>query len=334
MKGPIGIFDSGVGGLTVARGIVDQLPQESLIYIGDTANAPYGPKTAERVRACSQAIADDLVARGARMIVIACNTASSVFLDVARERYDVPVIGVIEPAARRAVAASRNGIIGVIGTEGTVASGAYQRAIQRLNPHATVVAAACPQFVPFVERGITTGRQIMGLASAYLEPLQSAGVDTLVLGCTHYPLLTGVIQLVMGDGVTLVSSSEEQAKEVCRIVLTESASGGAGGRGTIAPCGIDAGRGGTSADALLARSRGESSQTDGPARGEGRDQAKDSSALSLPEFDATVINDADYPEPERTFTSTGDPARFARLAKRFLGAEIAARSTVDGDLGL
>ncbi|AEX49339.1 glutamate racemase [Corynebacterium diphtheriae bv. mitis] len=210
---PIGIFDSGVGGLTVARVIMEQLPNESVIYIGDTANSPYGPKPIAQVRELSLAIGEELVRRGCKMIVIACNTATSAALRDLRERFDVPVLGVILPAVRRAVSTTRNGKIGVIGTEGTIKSGAYQE-LFAASPSVEVHAQACPSFVSFVERGITSGRQILGVAQGYVEPLQAAGVDTLVLGCTHYPLLTGVIQLAMGDRVTLVSSAEETAKDV------------------------------------------------------------------------------------------------------------------------
>ena len=216
---PIGIFDSGVGGLTVARSIIDQLPDEDILYVGDTANGPYGPLTIPQVRAHALAIADDLVERGVKALVIACNTASSACLRDARERYDVPVVEVILPAVRRAVAATRSGRIGVIGTEATISSGAYSAAFAAARD-IEVTAVACPRFVDFVERGVTSGRQVLGLAEGYLEPLQRARVDTLVLGCTHYPLLSGVIQLAVGDSVTLVSSAEETAKELLR-VLTE-----------------------------------------------------------------------------------------------------------------
>lgn len=214
---PIGVFDSGVGGLTVARAIVEKLPHESMIYVGDTANGPYGPRSIADVRRLAEAIADDLVSRGCKMIVIACNTATSAFLRDARERYPVPVVQVILPAVRRAVASTRNGRVGVIGTEGTIRSGAYQDMFEAV-PGVEVHAAACPQFAPFVERGITSGRQILGLAEGYLAPLQEAGVDTLVLGCTHYPLLSGVIQLAMGPDVTLINSAEETAKDVYRVL--------------------------------------------------------------------------------------------------------------------
>lgn len=213
---PIGVFDSGVGGLTVARTIVDLLPSESLIYIGDTAHAPYGDKPQAEVRTFARGVADDLVARGCKLIVIACNTASAAFLGDARRRYPVPVLEVIAPAARRAVATTRNGKVGVIGTSTTVASGIYPRMVHQAAPEIEVIAQACPQFVPFVERGRTSGRQILGLAETYLEPLREAGVDTVVLGCTHYPLLSGVIQLVMGEDVSLVNSAEETAKSVYR----------------------------------------------------------------------------------------------------------------------
>jgi len=216
---PIGIFDSGVGGLTVARSIIDQLPDEDVIYVGDTANGPYGPLTIPEVRAHALAIGDDLVARGVKALVIACNTASSACLRDARERYDIPVVEVILPAVRRAAATTRTGRVGVIGTRATISSGAYQDAFAAARD-IEVATVACPRFVDFVERGVTSGRQVLGLAEGYLEPLQRAEVDTLVLGCTHYPLLSGVIQLVMGDSVTLVSSAEETAKDLLR-VLTE-----------------------------------------------------------------------------------------------------------------
>ncbi|MEV0677907.1 glutamate racemase [Actinosynnema sp. NPDC050436] len=214
---PIGVFDSGVGGLTVARAIMDQLPEESIRYLGDTANAPYGPRPIAEVRELALGHLDRLVEDGAKLLVIACNTASSACLRDARERYDVPVVEVVLPAVRRAVATTRTGRVGVIGTVGTIASGAYQDSFAAA-PAIEVTAVACPRFVDFVERGTTTGRQVLGLAQAYLEPLQRAEVDTVVLGCTHYPLLTGVIQLAMGDGVTLVSSAEETVKDVVRVL--------------------------------------------------------------------------------------------------------------------
>ncbi|GAA2670955.1 MULTISPECIES: glutamate racemase [Actinosynnema] len=216
---PIGIFDSGVGGLTVARAIMDQLPAERIRYVGDTANGPYGPLPIAQVRKHALDLADKLVADGVKMLVIACNTASAACLRDARERYDVPVVEVVLPAVRRAVATTRSGRVGVIGTQSTITSGAYQDTFAAARD-VQVTAVACPRFVDFVERGTTSGRQVLGIAEAYLEPLQRADVDTLVLGCTHYPLLTGVVQLVMGDGVTLVSSAEETVKDVVR-VLTE-----------------------------------------------------------------------------------------------------------------
>jgi glutamate racemase len=216
---PIGIFDSGVGGLTVARAILDQLPHEQLLYIGDTANSPYGPKPLAAVRAMALAVMDQLVDDGVKMLVIACNSASSVALRDARERYTVrrgiPVVEVILPAARRAVLASRTGRIGVVATKATVDSRAYDDAFH-VTPGITVRSQACPEFVRLAEEGTTSGPEALALAHEYLEPLKAAGVDTLVLGCTHYPLLTGVISYVMGDDVTLVSSAEETAKDVYR----------------------------------------------------------------------------------------------------------------------
>jgi glutamate racemase len=217
---PIGIVDSGVGGLTVARAILDQLPAERLRYVGDTAHAPYGPLPIARVREYAISISDELVAGGVKLLVVACNTASAACLGDARERYDVPVVEVVVPAVRRAVRATRSGRVGVIGTVGTIRSRAYEDAFGAA-PDIQVTSVACPQFADFVERGITSGRQVLGLAQAYLEPLLRADVDTLVLGCTHYPLLTGVLQLVMGDDVTLVSSAEETAKDVVRVLTQQ-----------------------------------------------------------------------------------------------------------------
>lgn len=215
---PIGIFDSGVGGLTVARAIIDQLPNESIIYIGDTARGPYGPRKLAEVREFSLEIIDFLVKRGCKAIVIACNTASSAMLRDARERYSIPVIEVIQPAARRAVAATRTGKVGVIGTQATIDSKSYFDAFAAA-PQLQITSEACPKFVEYVERGETSGVEITQIAREYLKPMIDAKVDTLVLGCTHYPLLTGVISYVMGEGVTLVSSAEETAKDLYRVLV-------------------------------------------------------------------------------------------------------------------
>ncbi len=212
---PIGIFDSGFGGLTVARAVIDQLPNESVLYLGDTARQPYGPKPIGEVREYALECLDHLVDQGVKMLVIACNSASAAMLRDARERYDVPVVEVILPATRRAVAATRTGRIGVICTRATAESQAYDDAFAAA-PHVTLSTRACPEFVGFVERGVTGGEELLAVAHRYLDPLVEAGVDTLVLGCTHYPLLTGVISYVVGDGVTLVSSAEECAKDVYR----------------------------------------------------------------------------------------------------------------------
>jgi glutamate racemase len=217
---PIGVFDSGVGGLTVARALLDQLPAEPLLYVGDTAHGPYGPLPIAEVRRHALAAMDCLVAQDVKLLVIACNSASSACLRDARERYDVPVVEVIQPAVRRAVAASRNGRVGLLGTAITVASRAYDDAFAAA-PQVTLTSAACPRFVDFVERGVTTGRQLLQLATHYLDPVLRAEVDTLVLGCTHYPLLTGMISLVVGDSVTLVSSAEETAKDVYRVLARQ-----------------------------------------------------------------------------------------------------------------
>lgn len=215
---PIGIFDSGVGGLTVARAIIDQLPNESIIYFGDTARGPYGPRPLAEVRSFALEIMDQMIEAGVKAIVIACNTASAAMLRDARERYSIPVIEVIQPAVRRAVSATRSGKVGVIGTQTTIDSKAYEDAFAAA-PQLKITTQPCPDFVSFVERGETSGAAVTQSAERYLKPLKEEGVDTLVLGCTHYPLLTGVISYVMGNDVTLVSSAEETAKDLYRVLI-------------------------------------------------------------------------------------------------------------------
>lgn len=214
---PIGILDSGVGGLTVARAILDQLPHEPIRYIGDTARGPYGPRPLAQVREFALEIMDRLVDDGAKLVVIACNTASAAMLRDARERYSIPVVEVIQPAVRRAVRTTRNNKIGVIGTAATIGSRAYDDAFAGA-PDVSITSVACPRFVEFVEAGITSGDELIKIAHEYLDPIVEAGIDTLVLGCTHYPLLTGVIQYVVGEDITLVSSAEETAKDVYRVL--------------------------------------------------------------------------------------------------------------------
>ena len=216
---PIGIFDSGVGGLTVARAIRDSLPHESLTYIGDTAHSPYGTKAIADVRTYSLDVLDNLVSQGVKMLVIACNTASAAMLRDARERYDVPVVEVIQPAVRGALAATRNNRVGVIGTTATISSRAYDDAFAAA-PHLRLFTAEAPRFVEFVEAGQTSGEDVLRAARQYLKPLIEADIDTLVLGCTHYPFLRGAISYVMGDSVRLVSSDNETAKDVYRQLVS------------------------------------------------------------------------------------------------------------------
>jgi glutamate racemase len=213
LDAPIGIFDSGFGGLTVARSVIDQLPHESLLYLGDTARQPYGDKPIGEVREYALECLDHLVAQGVKALVIACNSASAAMLRDARERYEVPVVEVI-----RAVAATRNGRIGVICTPATADSLAYDDAFAAA-PQIELMTRACPRFVEFVEAGLTGGDELLAVAHDYLDPLVAAGVDTVILGCTHYPLLTGVISYVVGDEVTLVSSAEECAKDVYKMLV-------------------------------------------------------------------------------------------------------------------
>ena len=264
LDAPIGIFDSGFGGLTVARSVIDQLPHESLLYVGDTARQPYGTKPIGEVREYALECLDHLVHQGVKALVIACNSASAAMLRDARERYEVPVVEVILPATRRAVAATHSGRIGVICTAATASSRAYDDAFVAA-PQVTLATRACPRFVEFVEAGITGGPELLAVAHEYLDPLVRDGVDTLILGCTHYPLLTGVVSYVMGEQVTLVSSAEECAKDVYRVL----------------------------ADTGLMRDSGE---------------------------------------PTYTFVTTGSPAEFETIGRRFLGPELLAASQFAGGL--
>jgi glutamate racemase len=253
---PIGILDSGVGGLTVARAVLDLLPHESIRYIGDTARGPYGPRPIAEVRRFALEIMDQLVADGVKALVIACNSASAATLRDARERYEVPVIEVIGPAVRRAARTTKSGIVGVIGTRATVESGAYQDAFAAA-PDVVIHQQACPRFVELVEAGVTSGPEVIAVAHEYLDPLTAHGIDTLVLGCTHYPLLAGAISYVVGDDVDLVSSADETARDVYRTLS-----------------------------------------------------------------DRGMLRDPAAPAPTHMFLSTGDPAPFAELARRFLGPEV------------
>jgi len=337
---PIGIFDSGVGGLTVARAVLDLLPAERIRYIGDTAHAPYGPRPVEEIRACAMDVADSLVDSGVKLLVIACNTAASAGVrQLAERRYPVPVIEVISPAVRQALAVSRTRHVGVIGTAATIGSGAYLRAFAAADRVAgthiagadgagadgagthiagadgagagvagaggtaerpalvTVHQQACPSFVDFVERGITSGRQITGLAQAYLDPLQKRQIDTLVLGCTHYPLLAGVLRHVMGSGVTLVSSADQTAQDVLAALTA---------RDLLAPRSNIAGPADRAAESPV-DSPGES-----PAERPG---------------DSPAESPGDSPaESRHQFLATGDQAAFDRLRHRFLGPEISVAS--------
>jgi glutamate racemase len=211
---PIGVFDSGVGGLTVARAILDLMPHEPLVYLGDTARFPYGPRPVEEIRRFALEIADLLVRRDVKVLVVACNSIEVSAIGDIADRAGIPVVGVIDPGTRAAVHASRSGKIGLIGTEATVTSGAYDRAVVATGADVSLLSVACPLFVEHVERGDTTSDGLRRVARRYLEPLRGGGIDTLILGCTHYPLLSGLLQLELGPDVVLVSSAEETAKDV------------------------------------------------------------------------------------------------------------------------
>ncbi len=217
---PIGVFDSGVGGLTVARAIRDLLPNESMVYVGDTARTPYGPRPIAEVRRFALEILDDLVDQGVKALVIACNTASAAMLRDAHERYDVPVVEVIGPTVRSAMSITRNRRVGLIGTEGTIQSRVYDDLFS-MRPEISLVGRACPRFVELVEAGRTSGPEVLRIAEEYLAPLVEHEIDTLVLGCTHYPFLRGAISQVVGPGVALVSSDIETASEAYRVLTRE-----------------------------------------------------------------------------------------------------------------
>jgi glutamate racemase len=231
MNGPIGIFDSGIGGLTVAKELIKSLPREDLVYFGDTARVPYGTKSPRTVIKFSVENALFLLRFRVKLIVVACNTSSSYSLSVLKRNFKVPVIGVIGPGARKAVDATKSGRIGVIGTNATVNSGAYEREIKSINPCLKVFSRPCPLFVPLVEEGWLSGKVTREVARKYLKPLKDQGIDTLILGCTHYPLLKGVIRDVMGGGVELIDSAREVASYVKEVLLLREGLASRGNKG-------------------------------------------------------------------------------------------------------
>lgn len=213
-EGPIAVFDSGIGGLTVFRAISELLPQEDLIYFGDTARFPYGPRPVDEVRGFAHQIMDRMVSEGTKMLVIACNSMTSAVYPDARDSYDVPVVGVVRPGVRAGATATRNGKVGVIGTESTISSGTYQRALSEADASLEIHTQICPVFVEKVESGDTFSEELVDIAEEYLREMMEAGVDTLILGCTHYPLLKGVLHWVTKGEVVLISSADEVAKDV------------------------------------------------------------------------------------------------------------------------
>jgi glutamate racemase len=232
LDGAIGIFDSGVGGLTVVHALLATLPAEDLVYFGDTGRYPYGTKSAETVTRYSVENVDFLVAKGVKMVVVACNTSSAVALPALAARFAVPVVGVIEPGARAAVARTRTGRVGVIGTEATIGSGAYSRALRALRAELELYTRACPLLVALAEEGWVDGPIPRDVVRTYLGSLQRSGIDTLVLGCTHYPLLKSVIAEVMGPDVALVDSAEETARDVARMLAERGLARAGGAPGT------------------------------------------------------------------------------------------------------
>lgn len=219
---PIGVFDSGIGGLTVLQKIIEVLPRENTVYLGDTARAPYGTKSTEIVLRYSFENTDFLVEKDVKLIVVACNTSTAVALEPLRKKLSVPVIGVIDPGVARALNNSKKKKVGVIGTEATIQSGAYTRALKAKDPSVEVYSRACPLFVPLAEEGWTDNAIVEMTVKVYLESLRQSGIDTLILGCTHYPLLKKVIRKYMGNGVKLVDSAEEVAKNVGAVLKKQS----------------------------------------------------------------------------------------------------------------
>jgi len=215
---PLGMFDSGIGGLTVLDAISRRVPRESIVYFGDTARLPYGTKSKETVTRFSQEIVRFLMTKNPKLIVVACNTASAYSLPVIRSMVDIPVVGVVEPGAEAALRVTRNNKIGVIGTRATIQSGAYLEAVQSRKPEAKVFSKACPLFVPLIEEGWVDHPVTLEVAQHYLEHLAACEVDALILGCTHYPLLKGVLEQVVRPGVVLVDSAEETAREVKEVL--------------------------------------------------------------------------------------------------------------------
>jgi glutamate racemase len=230
-RSSIGVFDSGLGGLTVFKALARRMPEESLVYFGDTAHVPYGSKSPEAIARFSTAVARFLASRGIKLLVVACNTSSAWALPAIRRAVKVPVIGVIEPGTRAALATTRGGRIGVIGTEATVKSGAYEKAIQSLSPRAKILSQPCPLFVPLVEEGWWTGDVVAAVARKYVAPLRAARVDTLILGCTHYPYLKGVIAKAIGMSVRLIDSADETARATERALTELALRAPKGGRG-------------------------------------------------------------------------------------------------------
>jgi glutamate racemase len=218
LKQAIGVIDSGVGGLTVAREVMRQLPKEKIIYLGDTARCPYGPRSGKEVKQFTWQLTDFLLKKNIKMLVIACNTATAVALDEIRKELSIPVLGVIYPGARSAIKVTANYQIGVIGTIGTVKSGAYEKALKSLNSKVAIQSLACPKFVPLVESGEYDGPVATKLVEESLKPFQNAKLDTLILGCTHYPLLEPLIKKVMGKEVNIISSGDETAREISTIL--------------------------------------------------------------------------------------------------------------------
>ena len=295
---PIGVFDSGVGGLTVFRAIERALPHETLIYLGDSARVPYGTKSPQIVTRYAIEAANHLLRRGIKMLVVACNTATAAALPILQERLDIPVIGVVEPGARAAVERTR-GRVGVVATEGTVRSRAYTKAIQKIEPKVEVIESAAPLFVPLAEEGWANTHVAREVAEIYLEPLIDAGIDTLVLGCTHYPILRNTIERVVGEQVQIVDSAETTA-ECVRLALN-------GAFGPLAP-----------------RERGEGRRGEGLAQTRSMITRIERAPLTPAPLSPTFCRGEETEaRPTHHYLVTDAEERFRRIAAEFLEHEIA-----------
>jgi len=325
-RAPIGVFDSGIGGLTVVRQLLTHLPAEDVVYFGDTARVPYGIKSAETVTRFSRENTQFLLRRGVKMVVVACNSASAMALETLQREYDLPILGVIDPGAAAAVAATRSGKVGVIGTQATVGSRAYERAIAKRDSRIEVLARACPLFVPLAEEGWIEGEVPEKVARQYLAPLLEAGIDTLILGCTHYPILQATIQKVAGDGVTLIDTADATVRQVAERLAAEGLDAERFDAGRLDAGRLDLGR----LDA--GRIDSERLDTGRPDAGRFRPRVEDDGDAGVPDSPGAAGQPAAVRrQPVREYYVSDVPAEFRKVGERFLGHALESLVWVDQD---